>query len=52
VREVRSEVADMVVQASEQVIGRSIDRDEHERLISQALDDLEAEVAGTRSGTA
>ena len=46
VREVRSEVADMVVQASEQVIGRSIDRDEHERLISQALDDLEAEVAG------
>ena len=52
VREVRSEVADMVVQASEQVIGRSIDRDEHERLISQALDDLEAEVAGSRSGTA
>src|ERR671912_450339 len=52
VREVRSEVADMVVQASEQVIGRSIDRDEHERLISQALDDLEAEAAGTRSGTA
>ena len=50
VREVRSEVADMVVQASEQVIGHSIDRDEHERLISQALDDLEAEVAG--SGTA
>ena len=49
-REVRREVADMVVQASEQVIGRSIDRDEHERLISQALDDLEAEVAG--SGTA
>ena len=45
-REVRREVADMVVQASEQVIGRSIDRDEHERLISQALDDLEAEVAG------
>jgi F-type H+-transporting ATPase subunit b len=44
-REVRREVADMVVQASEQVIGRSIDRDEHERLISQALDDLEAEVA-------
>src|SRR5919112_1821480 len=52
VREVRGEVADMVVQASEQVIGRSIDRDEHERLISQALDDLESEVAGTRSGTA
>ena len=50
VREVRREVADMVVQASEQVIGRSIDRDEHERLISQALDDLEAEVAGAASG--
>jgi F0F1-type ATP synthase membrane subunit b/b' len=42
----------MVVQASEQVIGRAIDRDEHERLITQALDDLEAEVAGTKSGTA
>jgi F-type H+-transporting ATPase subunit b len=49
-REIRREVADMVVQASEQVIGRSIDRDEHQRLISQALDELEAEVAG--SGTA
>jgi F-type H+-transporting ATPase subunit b len=49
-REVRREVADMVVQASEQVIGRSIDRDEHERLISQALDELEAEMA--ESGTA
>ena len=48
VREVRREVADMVVQASEQVIGRSIDRDEHERLISQALDDLEAEMAERR----
>jgi F-type H+-transporting ATPase subunit b len=48
-REIRREVADMVVQASEQVIGRSIDRDEHERLISQALDDLEAEVAGSRT---
>jgi F0F1-type ATP synthase membrane subunit b/b' len=40
----------MIVQASEQVIGRSIDRDEHERLISQALDDLESEMA--ESGTA
>jgi F-type H+-transporting ATPase subunit b len=49
-RELRREVADMVVQASEQVIGRSIDRDEHERLISQAIDDLEAEVAGATSG--
>src|SRR5918997_263581 len=52
IEEARGEVADMVVQASEQVIGRSIDRDEHERLISQALDDLESEAAGARSGTA
>jgi F-type H+-transporting ATPase subunit b len=50
VREVRREVADMVILASEQVIGRSIDREEHERLISQALDDLEAEVAGATAG--
>src|SRR5918995_1409788 len=50
IEEVRREVADMVILASEQVIGRSIDRDEHERLISQALDDLEAEVAGATSG--
>jgi F-type H+-transporting ATPase subunit b len=49
-RELRREVADMVVQASEQVIGRSIDRDEHERLISQAIDDLKAEVAGAAAG--
>src|ERR687884_679063 len=40
-REVRREVADMVVAASEQVIGRELDRDEHERLISEALDNLE-----------
>jgi F-type H+-transporting ATPase subunit b len=46
-RQLRREVADMVIVASEQVIGREIDRDEHERLISDALDDLEAEVAGS-----
>ena len=40
VREVRREVADMVVQASGQVIGRSIDRDEHERLIQDLATDL------------
>ena len=45
-REVRREVADMVVVASERVIGRELDRDEHERLISEALDNLETEVAG------
>src|SRR5215207_7251610 len=44
VRELREEVASMVVQASEQVIGREVDHDDHERLISEALDELEAEV--------
>lgn len=46
VREVRREVAGMVIQASEQILNREIDRDEHERLISEALDTLEAEAAG------
>ncbi len=46
-REVRREVADMVIVASERVIGRELDRDGHERLISEALDSLEREVAGT-----
>lgn len=45
-REVRAEVAGMVVEAAERVLGREVDRDEHERLISEALDNLEAEVAG------
>jgi F-type H+-transporting ATPase subunit b len=45
-REVRREVADMVIVASERVIRHELDRDEHERLISDALDSLEAEVAG------
>src|ERR671915_310023 len=46
-REVRREVADMVIVASERVIGRELDRDGHERLISEALDSLEAEAAGS-----
>ncbi len=53
VRDVRREVAGMVIQASEQVIGKKLDGDDHERLIGQALDDLEAEVgasAGASSG--
>ena len=50
IRDVRSEVAGMVIQASEQVLGRTVDHDEHERLISQALDDLETEVAGSSTG--
>src|SRR5919205_1875973 len=41
-REVRSEVADMVVLTAERVIGHELDRDEHERLISEAPDSLEA----------
>lgn len=49
-REVRREVADMVIFASEQVIQREVDHQEHERLISEALDSLEAEAAGSASG--
>src|SRR5215213_1003756 len=49
-REVRREVADMVIVASERIIGRELDRDGHERLISEALDSLEAEVAGSSQG--
>ncbi len=45
-RQVRGEVADMVIGATERVIGRELDRDGHERLISEALDSLETEVAG------
>ena len=45
-RELRGEVADMVIVATERVIGQELDREEHERLISEALDSLEAEVAG------
>jgi len=50
-REIRREVGDMVIQASEQVLGRELDRDEHERLISEALDNLETEVAGSAGST-
>ena len=50
-REIRREVSVMVIQASEQVIGREVDADEHERLISEALDDLEAEIAGSTAGS-
>lgn len=45
-REVRGEVAGMVIEASERVLGREVNDDEHERLISEALDNLEAEAAG------
>ena len=45
-REVRGEVAGMVIEASERVLGREVNDEEHERLISEALDNLEAEVTG------
>ncbi len=47
-REVRREVADMVIMTSERIIGQELDRDGHERLISDALDTLEGQVAGER----
>jgi F-type H+-transporting ATPase subunit b len=50
VRQVRGEVAGMVLQTSERVIGRSLEREDHERLISEALDSLEVEVAGAPAG--
>lgn len=50
-RDIRAEVADMVIESSQQVLGRELDRAEHERLISSALDELEAEVGAT-SGAA
>jgi F-type H+-transporting ATPase subunit b len=49
-RQVRREVADMVIQASERIIGHELDRDGHEQLISEALDSLETEVAGSAPG--
>jgi F-type H+-transporting ATPase subunit b len=45
-REVRGEVAGMVIEASQRVLGREVNDEEHERLISEALDSLEAEMAG------
>jgi F-type H+-transporting ATPase subunit b len=49
-REVRREVADMVILTSERVIGQELDRDGHERLISDALDNLESGVTGSARG--
>ncbi|MGH3088057.1 MAG: F0F1 ATP synthase subunit B, partial [Rubrobacteraceae bacterium] len=42
IREIRGEVADMVLTASGRVINRELDANEHERLIQEALDHLEA----------
>ena len=47
-RELRREVAEMVILTSERIIGQELDRDGHERLISDALDTLEGQVAGDR----
>ena len=49
-REVRREVADMVILTSERIISQELDRDGHERLISDALDTLEGQVAGPTPG--
>lgn len=46
-REVRGEISDMIIQASSQVIDRELDSGEHERLIEEALNNLEAEVVGS-----
>lgn len=46
-REVRDEISDMIIQASSQVIDRELDSNEHERLIEEALNNLEAEVVGS-----
>ena len=48
-RDLRREVADMVIVATERVIGHELDREEHERLISEALDSLEAAFAGEQT---
>ncbi len=47
VRGVRDEVSSMVLQTSEQIVGRSIDEENYESLISEALDELEAEFVGS-----
>ena len=47
-RRLRGEVADMVILTSERIIGQELDRDGHERLISDALDTLEGQVASDR----
>jgi F-type H+-transporting ATPase subunit b len=44
-REIRGEVADMVVLTSERVLRRTLDREDHERLIAEAMESLEAEVS-------
>lgn len=45
-QQIRGEVADMVLAATGQVLGRKLDRDEHDRLIEEALNDLESSNTG------
>ncbi|TCJ19419.1 ATP synthase F0 subunit B [Rubrobacter taiwanensis] len=42
--EIRREVADMVIMASEQVVRKSLEREDHERLIEEALRELDVEL--------
>lgn len=52
IREIRGEVADMVVTASSRVINKQLDRNEHDRLIQESLDNLEESQknGGSRGG--
>jgi len=49
-REIRGEVTDMVIGTSERVLRRSIGREDHERLVAEAMDSLESEVATSSPG--
>ncbi|AHY46866.1 ATP synthase F0, B subunit [Rubrobacter radiotolerans] len=49
-RQVRGEVADMVLAATGRVINRKLDREEHDRLIQEALNDLDSASANGGSG--
>ncbi len=53
IREIRGEVADMVVTASSRVINQKLDGNDHDRLIQESLDNLEAAQSngGARSET-
>lgn len=53
IREIRGEVADMVVSASSRVINQKLERGDHDRLIEESLDNLEAaqKNGGSRAGS-
>ncbi|WP_119068317.1 F0F1 ATP synthase subunit B [Rubrobacter indicoceani] len=51
-QQIRGEVAEMVLAATGQVINRKLDRGEHDRLIEEALNDLESSNgSGSNDGT-